>query len=208
MSYPYSAALRERLASLCAGFPRRPYEGRDLKRCAVAITLVEAGDGSGETAFLLTRRAASLRTHAHQWALPGGRCDEGETLEQTALRELHEELGLALRPDQVLGVLDDYVTRSGYAIAPVVTWLEGAGRVTPNPAEVASVHRIRLDQIGRDDAVQFIRIPESERPVIRLDIGERHMHAPTAAVVYQFRELAAGRVTRIDGLEQPVFAWR
>jgi 8-oxo-dGTP pyrophosphatase MutT (NUDIX family) len=208
MSYPFSASFRDEIAQRCAAFPRVAYDGPEVKRSAVAITLVDAGDGSGETAFLLTRRAAKLRTHAGQWALPGGRCDAGETIPQAAARELREELGLALRPGDVLGVLDDYVSRSGYAIAPIVAWLEDADALAPNPAEVASVHRIRLDQVGRADAVEFISIPESDRPVIRLSIGERHVHAPTAALIYQLRELAAGRVTRVADLEQPVFAWR
>lgn len=208
MSYPFTPAFRAELAARCAAFPRLAYEGPELKPAAVAITLVDAGDGSGETALLLTRRAAELRAHAGQWALPGGRCDAGETLEEAALRELHEELGLLLPPAAILGVLDDYASRSGYAIAPVVAWLDDAQAITPNPAEVASVHLIRLDQIARDDAVEFEMIPESDRPLIRLNIGESHIHAPTAALVYQLRELAAGRVTRVADLEQPVFAWR
>ena len=66
-----------------------------LKRAAVAIALTEA-DAAGGTALLLTLRAAGLRAHSNQWALPGGRCDEGETPVEAALRELHEELGLEL----------------------------------------------------------------------------------------------------------------
>jgi 8-oxo-dGTP pyrophosphatase MutT (NUDIX family) len=197
--------FRRRFAELCRSFPRIAYEGDDLKRAAVAITLVEADDGSGQAAFLLTRRSAELRAHAGQWALPGGRCDPGETLEEAALRELEEELGLRLPPENILGVLDDYPTRSGYAISPVVAWVDA---LQPNPHEVASVHSIRLDQIARDDAVAFETIPESPKPVIRVYIGEQYIHAPTAALVYQFRELILGRVTRVADLEQPVFAWR
>jgi 8-oxo-dGTP pyrophosphatase MutT (NUDIX family) len=208
MSYPFTAAFHEEIALRCAAFPRLAHEDPALKVSAVAITLVDAGDGSGETAFLLTKRAPKLRAHAGQWALPGGRQDPGETLSQTALRELHEELGLDLPPDHVLGVLDDYVSRSGYAIAPVVAWLDDARELAPNPDEVASVHRIRLVDIGRDDAVAFLTIPESDRPVIRVRIGDHNVHAPTAALIYQFRELAAGRVTRVAHLEQPVFAWK
>lgn len=208
MSYPFSPAFRAELAARCEAFPRIAYDGPQLKHAAVAITLVDAGDGSGETAFLLTRRASQLRAHAGQWALPGGRCDEGETLQEAALRELHEELGLLLPPQNILGVLDDYASRSGYAIAPVVAWLDDAAALRPNPAEVASVHRIRLDQIARDEAVQFEMIPESERPLIRLNIGDQDIHAPTAALVYQLREVVAGRVTRVADLDQPVFAWR
>jgi 8-oxo-dGTP pyrophosphatase MutT (NUDIX family) len=208
MSYPFDATLRETLAARCRDFPRLAYEGTELKPAAVAIVLVAADDGSGEAAFLLTRRAAGMRAHPGQWALPGGRCDPGETLEAAALRELEEELGLALAPDAVLGVLDDYPTRSGYLVAPVVVWLEDAAALTLNPDEVASAHHIRLDHIGRDEAVEFETIAESDRPVIRLHIGDQHLHAPTAALIYQLRELAAGRVTRVAHLEQPVFAWR
>ena len=208
LSYPFSSALRDELAGSCGSFPRIASDDAGLKRSAVTITLVDAGDGSGEAAFLLTKRATTLRAHAGQWALPGGRCDPGETLEQTALRELHEELGLDLPADTVLGVLDDYVSRSGHAIAPVVVWLEDAGAMTLNPAEVASVHRFRLDHIGREEAVEFVAIPESDRPVIRVKIGERHVHAPTGALIYQLRELVAGRITRVAHFEQPVFAWR
>ncbi|HTX48802.1 MAG TPA: CoA pyrophosphatase [Caulobacteraceae bacterium] len=209
MSYPFSDAFRERLTAGCAAFPRIAHEGEPLKPAAVAITLVEADDGSGETAFLLTRRSAELRAHGGQWALPGGRCDPGETLEQTALRELEEELGLKLAADSVMGVLDDYPTRSGYAIAPVVAWLDDVRALRPNPHEVASVHFVRLDQILAQEAVTFETIPESPRPLIRLRINdEHHIHAPTAALVYQLRELVAGRITRVAHLEQPVFAWR
>jgi 8-oxo-dGTP pyrophosphatase MutT (NUDIX family) len=213
MSYPFASEFRAALAARCRAFPRIAHDGA-LTRAAVAITLVDAGDGSGEAAFLLTRRAAGMRAHAGQWALPGGRCDPGETLEAAALRELEEELGLRLPPQDILGVLDDYPTRSGYAITPVVAWLEDASALAPNPQEVASAHRIRLDHIAHDDAVAFETIPESARPLIRLrlnlglELGDHHIHAPTAALVYQLRELAAGRVTRVADLEQPVFAWR
>ena len=165
----------------------------------------EAGEG---TAFLLTRRAASLRAHSAQWALPGGRCDPGETQPQSALRELHEELGIELGEADVLGMLDDYPTRSGYLITPVVVWVSHAADIVPNPAEVASVHRIALDDIEQDDAFSFTTIPESTRRVIRFRHAGQHIHAPTAALIYQFAEVLAGRHTRVAELEQPVFAWR
>jgi 8-oxo-dGTP pyrophosphatase MutT (NUDIX family) len=208
MLYPFCVALRGVLAARCAAFPRIAHDGADLKKAAVAITLLPADDGSGQTAFLLTRRAAGLRAHGGQWALPGGRRDPGETPETAALRELEEELGLALSPRTILGVLDDYPTRSGYAITPVIVWADEGGEVAPNPQEVASAHRIRLDHIHDESAVTFETIAESDRPVIRLRIGERRIHAPTAALIYQLRELAAGRVTRVAHFEQPVFAWR
>ena len=209
MSHAFTPDFRARIAAACSAFPRIVHAGGDLKRAAVALTLTAADDGSGQTAFLLTRRAASLRAHSGQWALPGGRLDPGETLEEAALRELSEEVGLDLPTSEILGVLDDYPTRSGYVITPVVAWLQDASALRPTPDEVASTHLIRLDYIAAPDAVDFETIPESDRPLIRLRISEEHhIHAPTAAVVYQLRELVAGRVTRVTELEQPVFAWR
>ncbi len=206
-SVAFSAALRASLASACRDFPRIAHHGTDLKRAAVAIALVD--DGAGAAAFLLTRRAAAMRAHAGQWALPGGRCDPGEGFAATALRELDEELGLRACADNILGALDDYPTRSGYVITPVVVWLDALAGLAPNPQEVASVHTIGLAQLLRADAIRFETIAESPHPLIRLDIGDgHHIHAPTAALVYQLRELLAGRITRVADLEQPVFAWR
>ena len=194
----------------CAAFARLPASepAPALKRAAVAIALVEADDGAGGTALLLTLRAAGLRAHRGQWALPGGRCDAGETQIQSALRELREELGLDLAQDSVLGLLDDYPTRSGYLITPVVVWAGEGGVVVPNPQEVAAVYRIPLGTIEHDAAFDFVAIPESARRVIRFHWDDRLIHAPTAAMIYQFREVLAGRDTRVADLEQPVFAWK
>lgn len=192
-----------------------------LRRAAVALVVLDEGPGavvrglsapaqwSARPAMLLTRRAATLRQHANQWALPGGGIDDGEQPEQAALRELHEETGLLLDGDAVLGRLDDYVTRSGYAITPVVLWAGAVATLTPNPREVASVHRIRLQELMREDAPILNRIPQSEHPVLRMPVGASWIAAPTAALLYQFREVAlADRPTRVAHFEQPVFAWK
>ena len=210
MSQPFNDTTRRNIAERCAAFTRLAgsKQASALKRAAVAIALTEAGDGADETALLLTLRAASLRAHSSQWALPGGRCDPGETQAQAALRELHEELGVALGEGDVLGLLDDYPTRSGYLITPVVVWVAANTAIAPNPAEVASVHRIALDAIQQGDAFSFTTIPESPRRVIRFRHAGQFIHAPTAALIYQFREVLAGRDTRVAELEQPVFAWK
>jgi 8-oxo-dGTP pyrophosphatase MutT (NUDIX family) len=209
MSRAFDDTTRRNIAELCRAFVRAPAAdaATDLKRAAVAIALTHA-DEADETALLLTRRAAALRAHRAQWALPGGRCDAGETQVEGALRELREELGLELAADAVLGLLDDYPTRSGYLITPVVVWADGKGAIKPNPQEVASLHRVGLGAIEREEAFDFTAIPESERRVIRFHWEERLIHAPTAAMIFQFREVLAGRNTRVVDLEQPVFAWK
>ena len=210
MTRPFDHTTRRNIAERCAAFARLPASepALALKRAAVAIALTEADDAAGGTAVLLTLRAAGLRAHSSQWALPGGRCDEGETQVTAALRELHEELGLDLREANVLGLLDDYPTRSGYLITPVVVWADASAAIAPNPQEVASVHRIALGDIERADAFDFTTIPESTRRVIRFRHAGQFIHAPTAALIYQFREVLAGRDTRVAELEQPVFAWK
>ena len=209
MIYPFSATFRRLVERRMAAFTRtRTLNTDGLKQAAVAVTLVESDDGSGEAAFVLTRRGRDLRAHKGQFALPGGRCDEGESAVAAALREVEEELGLRLNAGDVLGMLDDYPTRSGYLITPVVIWAEQTRPLLPNPEEVASVYRIALAEIARADAIDFVTIPESERRVIRIRMNGSLVHAPTAAVVYQFHEVLAGRHTRVSDLEQPVFAWR
>jgi 8-oxo-dGTP pyrophosphatase MutT (NUDIX family) len=210
MTRPFDHTTRRNIAERCAAFARLPAgePAPALKRAAVAIALVGAGEMAGGTALLLTLRAEGLRSHRGQWALPGGRCDEGETPVQAALRELHEELGLGLGPEAVLGLLDDYPTRSGYLITPVVVWAAASAGMSPNPDEVASVHRVALGDIEHADAFSFTTIPESTRRVIRFRHAGDFIHAPTAALIYQFREVLAGRDTRVVELEQPVFAWK
>jgi 8-oxo-dGTP pyrophosphatase MutT (NUDIX family) len=234
----YDAVLRERIRAHLAGHERRAVTDPTKRHAAVAVVLVDSQMGedrvdpapvddwidgrpmaagldgrmvdvSGGAAFLLCRRASRLSSHAAQWALPGGRVDPGETVVDAALRELDEEVGIRLSGSTVLGLLDDYPTRSGYVITPVVIW--GGGRLDPRPApdEVVAVYRVGLHQLQRDDSPRFVLIPESARPVVQIPLGNDLIHAPTGAVLLQLRWLGLeGRDDPVDELEQPVFAWK
>jgi 8-oxo-dGTP pyrophosphatase MutT (NUDIX family) len=200
-------ALESRVRTHLYGFERQGLALEGRRHAAVAVVLLP--DEAGRPCFVITRRAPKLRAHGGQWALPGGRLDAGETPEEAALRELREELGLHLPASSVLGCLDDYPTRSGYVITPVVATSSEPACFTPNPREVASAHRVPLDELEGKDVPRIRFIPESERPVISLPLLGTQIHAPTAAVLYQLREVAIhGRETRVAHFEQPVFAWR
>ena len=194
--------LRARIAANVSAFRRLPPAGEGLKAAAVALAIT--ADETGRPAFFLTRRASRLNRHSGQWALPGGRVDPGEDAIAAALREMDEEIGVRVGRDSVMGVLDDYVTRSGYCMTPVVVWVGPDLRATPNPDEVAALFRIPLADTLADGFVEMLPVDGSDHPMIRLHIAGRHMHAPTAAVVYQFREVAlAGRMTRAAHLLAP-----
>lgn len=206
MSYVFGDALRARARAHLAGFERQalPPDGRSP--AAVAVVLV--ADEEGRACFLLTRRAAGLRAHARQWALPGGRVERGESAVRGALRELREEVGLVRDESAVLGLLDDYGTRSGFLITPVVMWGGHDVELCANQSEVASIHRVPLSELDRPGVPRLVTIPESDRPVIQLPILSSLIHAPTAAVLYQLREVVVhGRPTRVAHFEQPVWAW-
>ncbi len=213
--------LKRRIEANLARFDVVSIGDHQHRSAAVAITVADEAYGADLTglpshldwqsraALILTRRSSLLRDHAGQWALPGGRIDEGETPEQTALREMQEEVGLLLPADAVVGRLDDFVTRSGYVITPVVVWAGPGLALERNPAEVESIHRIPIDEFMRDDAPVLESIPESDRPVLRMPVGDSWIAAPTAAMLYQFREVCiVGRPTRVAHYEQPQFAWR
>lgn len=193
----------------------------DAHHAAVAVTITDTGYGADlpglprhrerrpDASLILTRRSTELKRHSGQWAFPGGRLEPGETPSVAARREMHEEIAVELGEDAVLGRLDDFVTRSGFVITPIVVWGGPRLEMVPNPDEVASIHRIPLSEFMRDDSPRFDNSPHSEHPVLLMPIGDDYIAAPTAALIYQFREVCLlGRDTRVGHYEQPEFAWR
>jgi 8-oxo-dGTP pyrophosphatase MutT (NUDIX family) len=199
--------LRARIVHHLASFERVCFTQPELVPSAVALVLVPGP--AREPSFLLTRRAAKLNRHGGQFALPGGRLDPGEDVCAAARRELHEELGVELGEHSVLGLLDDFATRSGYVMTPVVLWGPEVGGLTPSPAEVAVSYRVPLRELYRPDVPILTPAPAGDAPILSLPLVGTEVFSPTAAIIYQLRELALeGRITRVHHYEQPRFAWR
>jgi 8-oxo-dGTP pyrophosphatase MutT (NUDIX family) len=206
-SHSFDDALRARVNANLAGFERHAHSDPDLRPAAVALVIT--ANERGEACFLITRRTARLKNHSGQWALPGGRLDEGETSIEAALRETDEEIGLKLNASHVLGLLDDFPTRSGFRMTPIVCWAEPGQTLRPNPDEVERLHMVPLGELEKPGVPVLRNIPESDRPVLSIPMLGTLIHSPTAAVIYQMREVALnGRHTRVAHYEQPVFAWK
>ena len=206
--YPHNDHLRQQIAANLDQFDHQHPAGETLAGAAVALVVSQSEDS--DACLLLTMRSAKLKKHPNQFALPGGKIDDGETIEQTALRELHEELGVLLPAGNVMGRLDDFATRSGFRISPVVVWNDSDQAVVPNPDEVASVYRIPLHELLLPQIPEIIT-EDGGDPILTItlpSIGHR-MYTPTASIIYQFREVALlGQATRVSHYEQPKFAWK
>jgi 8-oxo-dGTP pyrophosphatase MutT (NUDIX family) len=205
MPYVHGGELRSRMESNLDAF--EPAMGPPPAGAVAAVAIAIVANPAGEACFLLTVRSRALRNHSGQHALPGGRAGDSETVEEAALRELEEEL----RPSaafEVLGRLDTFSTRSGFLMVPFVTWCaDPALTLDPNPDEVAAAHFVPLADLDTPGYPAWVVI-EGVR-VIRMAVLDGFIHAPTAAILYQFREVALhGRTVRVADEREPRFAWR
>ena len=203
----FRANLRQRVQNNLDSHPQINGEDQSLRKASVGIIIVESQEG--KAGFILTRRSKGLRNHSYQYALPGGRIDPGETREETVLREVREEIGISVSSNEILGCLDEYETRSGFSITPVVLWVEDLTTMVPEPNEVDEILIIDLEELFRNDSPRWVDIDESEKQVLQLPIKNRLIHAPTAALLYQFKEVGiAGTLLRTDHVEEPIWPWK
>jgi 8-oxo-dGTP pyrophosphatase MutT (NUDIX family) len=195
--------VRGNIASNLQLFRRVP-ASEPLVPSAVAVVVLD--DGNDAACIPLFVRAAGLASHPGQFALPGGKVDRGESAETAALRELREELGLAVSHDGILGSLDDFDTRSGFTITPVVVWGgSAAAELEPSPGEVAELFLLTLADLR--SAVGSAKRGTSRAFCLELPWGP--VYAPTAAILYQFSEVALdGRPSRVNDFYQPPFTRR
>lgn len=118
---------------------------KKLRSAAVLVPLIDYASGM---TVLLTQRTETMPDHAGQIAFPGGGLGEGEiSPEQTALRETHEEIGLAASRIKILGRMNARDTGTGYRVMPIIGMIQPPLSLTPDPSEVAKVFEVPLDFI-------------------------------------------------------------
>ena len=226
-TFVHDNQLRDSIIARLGQFQRLDPPDQHLTPAAVVIGITPHNE-TGSAGIFLTLRSSRLRKHAGQYALPGGKVDADESITDAALRELSEELGLKQQQDSVLGLLDDMPTQSGFIITPVVVWIEHRDSLNPNPDEVAGVYEIPLAELESldlninnesTDANLASRVPDdheennnaadNEVMSLYLPTVGTTVYSPTAAIIYQFREVAIlGKSTRVAHFGQPTFAWR
>jgi 8-oxo-dGTP pyrophosphatase MutT (NUDIX family) len=197
---PMAAGLRGTIEANLRGFTRIS-SAESLKPAAVAIVVMV---GSGTPSVPIFQRTSDMSRHAGQMALPGGRLHEGESAAECAIRELHEELGLSVGAQDVVGLLDDFDTRSGFTITPVVVWAGAEpAALQPSKFEVAQLFVIAISELRA--AVSAARPGEA----FSLRFESIEVFAPTAAILYQFSEVALdGRPAKVTDFYQPPFTHR
>lgn len=186
--------LREQIIARLTAFDRRqvPPAG-GVRRAGVTVCVLEDAERSP---YVVVIRRASRGRNPGQWALPGGRADDGEQPVAAALRELSEETGIT--GVEVAGLLDDFVTDSGFVITPVVAF-GGRQEAVPDPREVASVHAVPLERFLAPG------VPRWKGELLQMPLGPSIViHAPTGAILWQFAEVALrGREQRVFDVAQP-----
>lgn len=195
--------LKNRITANLGAFPRLTLDRPDLKRAAVAILISPV---HGHPTYALTRRGLTMRRGPGAYALPGGGADPGETAVATAMRETSEELGVTLGADAPLGQLDDFVTLSGHLVTPVVLWSSTPLTLRPDPVEVHRAWLVPLSELDHPESPRRSRPLLGGTPTLRMRVRGQWINPPTAAWLFQFREVALhGRWTRVAAIAQPMW---
>ncbi|MEQ9348034.1 MAG: CoA pyrophosphatase [Thalassospira sp.] len=165
-------------------------EGELVSRpAAVLVPLVKRDDGLH---VILTRRTDHLSDHAGQISFPGGRQEEEDaTLEETALRETEEEIGLSRRHINLIGRIDDYYTVTGYQVTPIIGLITPPFDLVPDDHEVAEVFEVPLTFIldPNNQKLQSVTFEGTRRRYFAIPYQEYYIWGATAGMLVNFSEV-------------------
>jgi 8-oxo-dGTP pyrophosphatase MutT (NUDIX family) len=178
-------------------FRRPPAQEGDAHLGGVLLLLYPT-HAAGELSFVLTKRADTLANHRGQISFPGGANEPGETLVETALREVHEELDVSLSPSDVMGELTPmYIFPSDYEVHPFVAYVPSRPDFKPDPAEVAEVLEMPLKML-LDEATKVVErwtIRGVEMDVPFYQLNGHAVWGATAIMLSEFEQRLTHTIT-------------
>lgn len=184
----FTDAALERLRSVLAQRAAIEIHAPQHRRACVLIPLIR---GHAGWSILFTRRSEQLAAHSGQIAFPGGSVEAGETLEQAALREAEEEVGIPQRHVEIIGRLDDLITHSGFLVAPFVAVIHEPVAYVIQEAEVVEVFEVPVEALLDVDnpEVRYVPFRGRDFPAYFYRYGEYEIWGLTGRMVKAFVDL-------------------
>lgn len=160
---------------------------RTMKPAGVLVPIMQRGQ---ELTVLLTQRSAALSMHASQVSFPGGRMEESDAdIEATALRETHEEVGIAAQHVSVLGYLPTLPTITGFAVTPIVGTVSTQAELAIDPAEVEYAFEVPLSFLldSSNDIVREREVKGQTLPMVEFCWDDVRIWGATAYMILELR---------------------
>lgn len=198
MGAPFDRSFSERVRRALSSYEPKRTEIGGLRSASVLLALF-ASEVPRAPALWLLRRPDGSSAHSGQVALPGGKPEPSDTGPlATALREAHEEIGLPPSYVEVLGVLDDLPTITGFLITPFVGWVDRPFTPMPHAGEVARVFSAPLAAFAEEPTSVSVPWGSSERRVLSYEVEGEIVWGATAAILRHFVEVITPSLARFS----------
>jgi 8-oxo-dGTP pyrophosphatase MutT (NUDIX family) len=181
----FDDAALNRLRTILGARPAMEITAPKLKRAAVLIPLVPLEDG---WCLLFSLRSKNLAAHSGQIAFPGGGVEKDEPLEAAAVREAHEEVGIASERVELIGRLDDLVTNSGFLVAPFVGVVDQRIDYVLQTAEVDEVFEVPIEALltPEQPEVRYVPFRNKRYPAYFYRYEQREIWGLTGRILKHF----------------------
>ena len=184
----FDDAALARLREILAARPAIEIDAPQHRRACVLIPLIRNGDG---WSILFTQRSENLAAHSGQISFPGGSVEGDESLEQAAIREAEEEVGIPARHVELIGRLDDVITHSGFLVAPFVGVIHEPVDYVMQESEVVEVFEVPLEALldVRNPEVRYVPFRKKEFPAYFYKYGRYEIWGLTGRMLKAFLDL-------------------